>query len=564
MIMTPANKAAACVLCGMLALSGKALATTEAPVDTADEAAMETNAPAPVEAGLLALSADAPADAVETAPVAPLSEEEIEARKKALFRTAYDAFRAERYEPAAHAFFEFMAQSNQDEEQYEWAQFFFGLSLEKMQLSHASIDVLSDLAKRKPSTRIVTYILEMFEAITRNQPFDRDLVLKQVLVEQDYQFSDPLIADFVHYHQGMEDWDNGLQDWALQHFQAIQPNSYYHLKYRFHQARYQVFRGEVKAAIQALEEILAQHATVVEESRKPAAQSIQRHSLQVQHLGRTRLIDDVRWMLARLLYEQGEYEQALTHYQRIETPVTEQATFLLEQAWNVYQKGDVQKAMGFLYAFEAPSFKRFFSPEFYLLKSLIYKDVCHYDSALSVVDAFQARYGQALNAIYQRRTVADPDSEEVLNMALTKEKIGRSWQFIQLLETEQKTLQTIQDGALRSYLDRIYTLQIEETARVLQLDLNMEFERIANDLLRYEEETNLMRYEIGIDMYQRVSNSHYQAHDDLPGESEPGKEALKKVVFPFQGEFWNEELAHYRVQLASRCDQFEEWDVFFK
>ena len=98
--------------------------------------------------------------------------------------------------------------------------------------------------------------------------------------------------------------------------------------------------------------------------------------------------------------------------------------------------------------------------------------------------------------------------------------------------------------------------------------MNEEFEVIANDLLRYEEEANLMRYEIGIDMYQRVSQTHYQAKENTSFESKDDADlegkTLKKVVFPFQGEFWNEELANYKVTLANRCDEFKEWDVFFK
>ena len=181
-----------------------------------------------------------------------------------------------------------------------------------------------------------------------------------------------------------------------------------------------------------------------------------------------------------------------------------------------------------------------------------------------MVEEFQQRYGRSLEAIYNRRTVADKDSEEVLNITLTKEKINRTWRFIKLLEKESDRLLAIEDQPMREYLQKIYTLQIEESARVLKQDMNDEFDVIANDLLQYEEEANLMRYEIGIDMYQRVSQSHYKKSDENTGSTRSTKNALKKVVFPFQGEFWNEELANYQVTLANRCDEFEEWDGFFK
>lgn len=535
------------------ALPGQVLADEVTP----DEAAVEET---PIAKNAALENTDAGESIVQ--PLEPAVAPEVQKRK--LFRAAYENFSGGHFQTAAPMFFQFILLSNQDEENYEWAQFFFGLSLEKMQLSHAAIDTLADLAKRKPNTRIVAYILEMFETISRDRPFDRELVLQQVLNDQDYDFSDTLISDFVHYYQGLEDWENGLLKWANKHFRSIKPGSYYYLKTRYHQAKVQIYQGDIKSAIDTLQHILGEDDQANTEGRKPSARFANRDKSSTRNSKNEKLIDEVRWTLARLYYENGDYDLALEHYKRIRTPLIEQASFLMEQAWNVYQKGDAEKAMGYLYAFEAPSFKRFFSPEFYLLKSLIYKDVCHYDSALSVVDSFQQRYGRSLNAIYSRRTVADQDNEEVMNIALTKQKIAKNWKFIQLLERESKSLAAISDQPLRKYLEKIYSLQIEESAHSLKQDLNDEFEQIANDLLRYEEEANLMRYEIGIDMYQRVSQSHYKDESGDPGDDSVKQSRLRKVVFPFQGEFWNEELANYKVTLDNRCNEFEQWDVFFK
>jgi hypothetical protein len=35
-------------------------------------------------------------------------------------------------------------------------------------------------------------------------------------------------------------------------------------------------------------------------------------------------------------------------------------------------------------------------------------------------------------------------------------------------------------------------------------------------------------------------------------------------VYPFQGEFWNDELADLKVVLPNKCKNLEEWDIFFK
>jgi hypothetical protein len=70
-----------------------------------------------------------------------------------------------------------------------------------------------------------------------------------------------------------------------------------------------------------------------------------------------------------------------------------------------------------------------------------------------------------------------------------------------------------------------------------------------------------MEYEIGIDMYQRVHSYHFEGESAAVDESESRE---GKTVYAFQGEFWNDELDDYEVVLPNKCQNAEEWDIFFK
>jgi hypothetical protein len=70
-----------------------------------------------------------------------------------------------------------------------------------------------------------------------------------------------------------------------------------------------------------------------------------------------------------------------------------------------------------------------------------------------------------------------------------------------------------------------------------------------------------MEYEIGLDMYQRVSQIHYEEEEDPAVEKDKPR---KVAVYNFQGEYWNDELATYKVELENKCQNMEEWDIFFK
>jgi len=449
------------------------------------------------------------------------------------FSKGFKLFEKERYRKACPQLYQYLTANSPDDVDYEWAAFFFGISLEKRGFSHAAVDILANLVMRKPNPKIVSYCLELFEDISRSGPFDKDLVISQVICDQEYEFAEDKISDFVNFHQGVFDRERGFLEWADDHFRKIASGTYYYFKYLYQEALYRIYQDQIDHAIGLLEEIL--EATVEAE----------------------RLKDETRRTLARLLYEKGRFEEADRMYRESRESIVERGHDLLEMAWSQYRMKNAEKAMGLLYAFKAPSFRYSFTPEYYILKSFIYKDVCYYQDALDVVYEFKERYAGSLENVYER---GDPlDDQDLSLVLLNKKRIGEIWGFLKLLEREKARCTEIQDKPLRKYVENIYALQIQESVDYLREQIQKEYEKIANELLRYEEDANLMEYEIGLDMSQRVYENHYSG-DVL----EDKKSEDRVVVYPFQGEFWNDELAGYKVALPNKCGCMEKWGEFFK
>ncbi len=452
-----------------------------------------------------------------------------------LFRRGYERYTQKKYQPAAECFYQFLSARTPDETGYEWVEFFFGISLHKLGYSHAAVDSLTNLVTRKPNPQIVSYILELLEQISRTTPHDRDMLVHRALCDQSYDFIEGPVADFIHYYQGEYDWEHGLFSWGDEHFAKIKPNTFYYHKYIFKRALRAIYANRLDEATTSLKVIIAD---------LPDGDPLK---------------DDARKTLARLYYETGKFSQADFLYQQIEMNIVEQAQNLLERAWVHYRMGNAERAMGLLYSFEAPSFVHSFTPEFYILKSFIYKDVCHYKTAIQVLEKFKDRYGESLDNIYQRRPLQD--NQAMLLVILNKPKVKRQWQFLNLLENEQASCESNPDAGLKSYLASLYALKRNEAEHKFRLLINDEYEKMANAMLQFEEEAHLMEYEIGIDMYQRVQDYHYA--DDQTDQSETN-DPKGRAVYAFQGEFWNDELDDYTVTLPNKCQNAEEWDIFFK
>lgn len=456
-----------------------------------------------------------------------------------LFNKGYELFKEEKYQRAAPLLYEYTQLAEPDSGKYEWAEFFLGISLSELGLSHASVDVMGKLARKKPNTKIVSYIIDMFEKITRSQPFDYDEIITKTINGGEFTFLDKNLQDFIFYYQGKIDWEHGLLDWGKESFAKISPESPYKQMARYQEALLEIHNRRAKAAIPMLHDII---------SSRSSSQSLK---------------DKAHWTLARLLYEFGEYEQAKAEYAKIETPLLEQASFLLEQAWIEYREQNYERSMGYLYAFNAPSFKRFFTPEYFILKSLIYKKLCYYGNAATVVMEFDDRYGQSIRSIYNRSEASDPESIQLLYVILSSEDNRDTLDFLKLLESEKKKISALdlpeRHPSFADYLYSIYDLQIAGTASDFRTNIEEEYEKVANELLMYEEESNLIKYEIGVDQYQRIKERRYNGSQEKSGSKAEGM-----VVYSFQNEYWNDELGNYRVTLPSKCESNETWEVFFE
>jgi len=452
---------------------------------------------------------------------------------RAGFTKGYELFEKQRYGEASPYFYHYLSTHSPDDVDYEWAEFFFGISLKRCGFSHAAVDVLSHLVTRKPNPQIVSYCLEILEDITRTVPFDHDLIILTAICDHDYAFVDDDLADFINYHQGVFDWQHGFVEWGNKHFRDITPGSYYFYKYQYQGALYRVYQDQIDEAIAILKKIL-QSECEAEDIR-----------------------DEAYRTLARLFYEKGQLEEARSTYQQIKKSILDQAENLLERAWAHYRLGHAEKAMGLLYAFEAPRFKNCFAPEYYILKSFIYKDVCHYQSALAVVHEFKRHYSESLDNIYKRGKPAT--DHDLLLVLLGKRRINKLWQLLRLLTREKEASPAIVDAPLAEYLGKMYDLEISKIGESLRNEIEKEYENMANELLTYEEQAHLLEYEIGLDMSQRVHDYHY---GDGTGDHVEPKTSV--VVYPFQGEFWNDELVSYEVTLPDKCHSMEEWDIFFR
>jgi tetratricopeptide (TPR) repeat protein len=446
------------------------------------------------------------------------------------FREGLGRFYADNFAGAAAAMYDYIATNEDNVENYEWAEYFLGVSLKRLGFTYGATAYLFNVAANRTRPEILPDALGELEELM-DGPHDEYLLDDVLIVDNDFGYLPSRMDGFVSYLKGLADLRSDRVRWAERHFRKIEDDSSYYPKALYALGVQRIRRNRVADAVKFFRKALA-HPQAKRELRNEA-----------------------RLALARVLYENERYEDALLLYNSVEVPElsTAEASLFLEKAWTYYWLKNFRKTMGILYALEAPSYREYFAPEKFLLRSLVYKNLCHYIPAKREVRRFRFSFAPTLTSIRNRVDLRSDDA--LRTAALQKGQLGRLGEFRRSLARENDNIDTL-GGAwvevgLDDHLREMYRLKVEQTDLRLGATLSQETRNIARDLVSFEEQMDLLDYEVGLAIYRRLRKEDARRPTeadvmDIPAEG-------PRVFYRFVGEFWNDELPTYDFFVENRC-----------
>ncbi|MFT3709954.1 MAG: hypothetical protein QM817_20170 [Archangium sp.] len=499
-----------CVLSGLSFAQGAAAALADAGVG---------------DAAAAAAAASAPTGATPGTPAAP-APKKIDPK---IFDEALNDYFTGRPKDAAPKLFDYTENLPSTDENYAWAQFFLAKSLIELNLRHAGAVYLARIARERSNPAVLPKALEELQKLT-DLPHDEVMIDEQVFGALDLGFLPEEVAGYAHYQQGLVDLRVGNERWATTHFAKLPETSP-----EASRAKYAMLVTRLRSAKRDLpKEMIDQFFELAKDEK--LTQDAR---------------NDAMLAVARLRYEQNEFKGALEAYALVKLPELDpgRATLYLEEAWTRYQLGQVHAAMGILTTLDAPSFREEFLPDKYLLKALIYRDLCHYLPAKRAAKELTRKYADSLEAVREREDLAKDG--RLLRAASARGTTKRARKFLESIELEGEQLGryagTFGDRMF-GYMTRLYDLARAEAQRIYDQRLAESVRVEADKLLRAAEQVRLMEYEVGLKLYERVKRG-----SKLVALLEEEKIQDNQVAFKFVNEYWNDELRDYRFSLKSRC-----------
>ena len=276
--------------------------------------------------------------------------------------------------------------------------------------------------------------------------------------------------------------------------------------------------------------------------------------------------------MARVHYAHGQMRAALDYYRQVPPSSPDWPRALFEQAWAQFRRGDFGRVLGILEAFDSPFLSDQIIEEIEVLKALSYYENCRYDQAVKAAGSVLVKRG-----VYDRLSGAlasMPKGSDWLSQFLRRDQLeddvlSRRLGQLALQPSIQRSV-AIFEGAEGEYsrllgaglqprdlsrLERVFKLRfraLREQVGLLVRDAVMGQRISLASLLK-----SALALKVEIEE-QRTKVLQQKLRGGTGGviavpTGEPVSVSDEYNWWPFDGEYWRDELETYEVHLGSSC-----------
>ena len=294
--------------------------------------------------------------------------------------------------------------------------------------------------------------------------------------------------------------------------------------------------------------------------------------------------------LARIHYQFEQFRYAIFYYDRISRDSEQWLDALFESSWAHFRLGEYEKALGNLVTLQSPFFLDEYYPEASILKAITFYENCRYPEARAFLGEFKENYGgvvaeldrlvgveggepksaerlfEDLTSLEQKVAEGKDDAARsialtarLLRLALSDKRVSGYRDAIAEIDEEKQKLMALESpfngGAIHADLvkgldqRRVEVVKAAggllrdklQAERGFLRDLTSKLVRIQFEIAKMEKET----LEASLsNQNQAVSLGDYRfttATDD------------ERLYWPFEGEYWRDELGTYQYTLTRGC-----------
>lgn len=282
--------------------------------------------------------------------------------------------------------------------------------------------------------------------------------------------------------------------------------------------------------------------------------------------------------VARIFYSTGDYQTALRYYAKLDRLSNEWMQALFETSWSMYRLGRFDKALGNLQTLTSPYYADGFFPESYVVEAVILFTNCHYEEAVVAVDALLQDYEPLLQEMQvQLAAHEDPADfyrwlaslagsrgkqfsarlKRIFNVVAAEKKVRRRMAVIPVLDSEKKYLERYVAAApqcelARSLLQRLDRARDDAVVAAGELAW-LRLDERRRELKRQIVQAMRVKYEALIALKKELEGTA-SSRAQAEGPRFAPKNPDEYLAWPFEGEYWRDELDAYSFHVTNLCN----------
>jgi hypothetical protein len=461
------------------------------------------------------------------------------------------------------------------------AQFFLGKSLYHLRYYQSALAVFDEISEMGRNHLFFDQTLQWLAQLGSQLPEPAGIIDKigRFGVDQLEQFNTADNADLYNqllYLMGRSKYNQGEFEQAIELFRQVDRTNKWYVKARFFEGISYIRMRKAQPAATAFREIIE----ALDEG-------------DVRGVDDKNRMKDLAWIsLARVYYTaankvsaDGVREvdgvllgNAVEAWNKIDSDSEYWLDALFEESWAFFLADEYSRALGNVHTLYSPYFKQAFYPEALVLKAVVFFTNCQMKNATAMVQLFHEKYDPVKDKLdellqkYQdnaqffeflkklRAGEANlaPEVRGIIGSALSDRAVLANLEYVALLEQEEKTLNKAPSQFRGSSLGaRILqdilvakAFAIDQAGEIAKARYNRlvdEMQDLANQIDTVEIEVlNFERGQLGQALQEQMTAASESTGGDVYISPEHN-------VWPFNGEYWRDELGYYRQQVTYRC-----------
>jgi TolA-binding protein len=462
-------------------------------------------------------------------------------------------------------------ESGDSEPNKQKAEFWMGKALYNLKYYSGSLSYFDRIVQKGPSHAYYNATLKWLASLSRVLP-DSTGILDKIGKYNRADLDQPAlekVRDELYFLLGKFYYQKGNFKEAVELFNTVPTTSEFYVQAKLFEGATHVREYQAKPAVESFKEVLRSAAESTDPRIKPFE-------------------DLANLSLARTFYSTGQFELATKYFDRVSHDSDQWPDSLFESSWANFmlkQKG-YSKALGNIHSIQAPFFDNYIKPESVAegltVKATIYFYNCLYDRAQESIDEFNAVYptvfaelkklitgtsdnGQLFEVAAKIRKETSGLPEQVERAArgvLSDKSLSRRFEYVEELDNELKAYDKA-DASWRStnIAQTVFAdLTLQRSLAVNEAgDLSRRrIKRLTEELSQLIKRVIKIEYEILQGEKGSLEQEYLQEQEANPGNA-PNRRADEiraddeHHLWPFNGEYWRDELGYYRVKIANKC-----------